>query len=115
MRRTIAMRGWMFFSAIGLLAVLLSVSSWPMEAHAGSKRSALSSRPGTHKSRSLGVYDRDSAGAWAPSASEKRSPGTRNAGQSGYGTYNSERIRRFWNHYHGGQTEKKSKPLERQK
>lgn len=114
MRHTIAMRGWMFFSVIGLLAALLSVSCWPTEAYAGFKHSVPSSRPGTHKSKSLGAYNGGSAGAWTPSTPEKRSPGSRNAGQSGYGTYNPESIRRFWSHYHGARTEKKSKPLERE-
>lgn len=109
MPRSTAIRGWMFVSALGLLAALLSVSCWPMEAGAGSKYSA--SRPWAHKSRSLGAGNRSSADVWAPNAPVKPGPDTRGA----EGTYNPEHIRRFWSHYHGGRKAKRSKPLERER
>jgi hypothetical protein len=115
MPRTIAMRGWMFVSAISLLAAVLSASCWPIEARAGSRHSRLLSSSGTHKGRNLGAGSQGSVKAWAPSASGKHSGGTRNEGQSGYGTYNPKSIRRFWSHYHGERRKAKSKPLEREK
>jgi hypothetical protein len=108
-------RKWMLSTAIGPFAVLIAVSCWPVDAHAGSRRSALSTVPSARSSRSLNPEGRDFSERAAPSASGRRSVGSRSMGRSGYGTYNPERIQRFWSHYHGARRERKSKPLEREK
>ena len=105
----------MLSTAIGPFAVLIAVSCWPVDAHAGSRRSTLSTIPSARSSRSLDSEDRDFGQTWAPSVSGQRSFSTRRTGRSGYGTYNPERIQRFWSHYRGGRKERKSKALEREK
>jgi len=129
----VPVRRWMLFPAIGSLAIVLLVSCWPVGTYAGSGRSTLSTipsargskspstrgskSPSTRRSKSLDsdLDDADFSGRAAPGSSGGRSVGTGRAGQSGYGTYNSKGIERFWSHYHGAQREQKSKPLDREK
>jgi hypothetical protein len=105
---------WVLSTAIGPFAVLLSVSCWPVEAHAGSRRSTLSTIPQVGSSR-LESEDRDLDETWAPSASGSRGFRSRSTGRFGYGTDNAKRIQRFWSRYRGRRSEPKSKPVEREK
>jgi hypothetical protein len=114
-RHSISLHKWILSSAIAPFAILISVSCWPVDAHAGARRSTLSTIPSARSSRSLDSEDRDSGETWAPGASGARNLGTGSRGHSGSGTYNPERIHRFWSLYHGARGEPKSKPLEREK
>jgi hypothetical protein len=115
MPHTIPVRNRMLSIAIGPLAVLMSVSCWPVDAHAGSSRSMLSTVPSTRSSKSFDSERWELGERAAPSESGTRSLGNRRAGPSGLGRYPPERIHRFWSHYHGGKKDAKSKPLEREK
>jgi hypothetical protein len=114
-RTSVSRNKWILSSAIGPFALLISVSCWPVDAHAGSRRSTLSTIPSARGSRSLDWEDRDSDETWAPSTSGARRSSTHGGVRSGSGTYNPERIQRFWSHYRGAKPERKSKPLEREK
>ena len=115
MRHSVPFHRWMPFTAIGAFAILISVPCWPVDAHTRSGRSTLSTVPRANGSKSLDLEDRNSGETWAPSASGSRSFRTRSGGHSGHGTYNPERIQRFWSHYRGARRQGKSKPLEREK
>jgi hypothetical protein len=105
----------MLSTAIGPFALLISVACWPGDAHAGSRRSTLSTTSHARSSRSLESEDRDFGEIWAPNASGRRTFRSPSTGRFGYGTENAERIQRFWSRYRGGRRERKSKPLEREK
>ena len=98
----------------GVVAIVLPfvwLSCWPTTVQAGSGRSI--QIPGSSRSsKSLETSDSDSDEGWSWS---RRSSNLGSGVKSGTSSYQPERIKRFWSHYHGARPEQKRKPLERQK
>ncbi len=104
---------WKRASVVLVMTILLSLSYWPRGAHARMGRSRLSALPRGHSS-SLETEDGDFSGGKAPSSSSTGQFRS-SAGNSAAGGYSPRSIKSFWSHYHGARSERKSKPLEREK
>lgn len=99
--------------AVLAVAMLLSLASVPQAAHARSGRSTLSTLPRRHD-KGIELDDDNFSAQKGPSMPSSGHLGT-GVGAPASSGYNPRQIRGFWSHFHGAQSRRKSKSLERKK